>query len=312
MGTVSDKLTYLNQTKGKIKDMINYSGEKITSETTFRDYSKILFENYLDILIDKGEALFENLPHVENDSASDNVTLTNTARASMEIETIPQTSQDGEPSPDNPQDIHCTTGENLIKVTNSDSTEETTYPISLGSKEMYNINGVYDGFVYDEDEDKFYIERKIGKVVLDGSETWNIASDIFYATNINDYATSGNIPFSNYFVGKTNVGTASRFKDYGDLVIGFNYSNSIPRLFISYNKKTNVADFTNWLSTHNTEVVYQLATSTLEEITDTTLISQLRAIKNALSMQGTTHIISTATGENLPFLIKARAIKNFN
>ena len=43
------------------------------------------------------------------------------------------------------------------------------------------------------------------------------------------------------------------------------------------------------------------------------MISQIRKIKYALSMQETTHIISTATGENLPFIIKANALlKNSN
>ena len=38
MGTTADKLTYLNQTKGLLKDRLNSLGATITSSTTFRNY----------------------------------------------------------------------------------------------------------------------------------------------------------------------------------------------------------------------------------------------------------------------------------
>lgn len=547
MGTVSDKLAYLSQTKGKIKDMINYSGEKITSETTFRDYSKILFKNYLDILIDKGEALFENLPHVENDSASDYVTLENTAKAPMTIETIPQTSQEtttgknlaniniigrvpsvstgqlvtlvngattdlimidnaknytisyvlettgssyvffydenesylgnnniqsgynlsssqyfssskylrlrfdsyanfsniqleegstatsyepytngASPNPDYPQDIHCTTGEQTVKIIGknlfdkntsvikndyikddngneisstisgytitytsvkpntiftiqgsliSDTTafriyyydkakkwisrsngfnivpmtfttpnncyyiqiqynrsaynaetiqleegstatsyepyEETTYSISLGNIGMYNINNIADGFVYDENVDKYYINRKIGKIVLNGSENWSLDSTQKVAgtlvnnlKQITNVSTKGN-GLSNYYI----IGSLSTARSNINQ-FAF-YYNGASNLWLNCQNMA-LDDFKNWLSTHNATVIYELAESTLEELTDTTLISQLRAIKNALSMQETTHVISTSSGTNLPFLIKARAVQNIS
>ena len=38
MGTTTDKLNYLNATKGLIKDALNNLGAEITDETTFRGY----------------------------------------------------------------------------------------------------------------------------------------------------------------------------------------------------------------------------------------------------------------------------------
>lgn len=49
MGTTTDKLNYLNATKGLIKDALNNLGAEITNETTFRDYvDKInnIYEEY--------------------------------------------------------------------------------------------------------------------------------------------------------------------------------------------------------------------------------------------------------------------------
>lgn len=46
MGTTADKLTYLNTTKGKIKDSINNLGGSIDSNTTFRDYATQLDSIY--------------------------------------------------------------------------------------------------------------------------------------------------------------------------------------------------------------------------------------------------------------------------
>lgn len=616
MGTVSDKLSYLNQTKGKIKEIINYSGDKINNETTFRDYPRKLFDNYIDILNDKGKELWNNLPHVSNEVSNDYVALENTTKAPMKIEIIPQTSQKNTLLPseyyqldylesdgasvinipfypsnltriltkfsglsnadstwafgsrvgsvsnefgfyattgyrdafdnnrqvlsgydlssgivldknkeittingtytlthptrtftcqnslsifalnnngsvmvapakikmyyftiyenevlvhnlipakrksdevlgmydtvgnqfytnqgtgaftygsivnvsnqDFPMDIHSTTGENNVKVagknlfnvnttnenkyidgtngilydstasnssdfieikSNSNYTlsfdytsllssntraicfydsnkqrishitygpnyksfnmvtpenayyirftydkdcfnvqfeegstatpytphEETTYPISLGTKEMFNINGVYDSFVYNDNEDKFYIERRIGKVVLNGSERgWSqytglpSAFLLLHQSGTPFYNKVGNYGgYSNNYLVQNGYQTWT-----GKGKCGFNNVGTF--WLMNTNDTINTLElFKNWLSTHNTIVVYQLATATLEEITDTTLISQLRAIKNALSPQGTTHIISTATGENLPFLIKASAVKSF-
>lgn len=192
--------------------------------------------------------------------------------------------------------------------------EETTYPISLGTKEMFNINNVSDGFVYDETTDKFYIERKNGKVVLNGSESDWIddgggAPYKYAISNIKNPPSNSytEVFCNNYYP----IPYSDNWNNYDYLITRPPYNTASKGIKFKNKDIGSLNDFKSWLSTHNTIVVYQLANATLEEITDTTLISQLRAIKNALSMQGTTHIISTATGENLLFLIKASAVKSF-
>ena len=61
MSDISTKLTYLNTTKGKIKDVINMTGANITSDTTFRNYATKLYDGYVSVLKDKN-TLLDNMP----------------------------------------------------------------------------------------------------------------------------------------------------------------------------------------------------------------------------------------------------------
>lgn len=55
MGTIAEKLTYLNETKSELKDSINNLGGNITSETTFREYATELQDIYDNIPKTSGE-----------------------------------------------------------------------------------------------------------------------------------------------------------------------------------------------------------------------------------------------------------------
>lgn len=85
MGTISDKLTYLNTTKSQLKDMINNGlddNNKITSSTTFRNYVTSIFNAFLEALRTP-DTLFTNLPKKSGTGA--NITLNDTANAPMRI-----------------------------------------------------------------------------------------------------------------------------------------------------------------------------------------------------------------------------------
>ncbi len=152
---------------------------------------------------------------------------------------------------------------------------------------------------------KWYLHKEIGKVVLDGSENWSLKeiyqgitqfqytkNDVYYA---NDSITR---ILSNYFKG---VGYSISWTKDNSITVS---SNSI-RIMIS--SITTLEDFKIWLSTHNTIVYYVLNTPTSTEITDSTLISQLEAIK--YSYQGQTNI--SQENNDLPFIISASALKDF-
>ena len=117
MGTISDKLTYLNTTKTQLKGMINYGldeNNKITNETTFRDYVKSIFKAFLESL-NNHDTLFTNLP--KKSGTGVNITLNGTANAPMKIKlSASEMSQSGTPTPSSPQDIHKISGSNTIEV----------------------------------------------------------------------------------------------------------------------------------------------------------------------------------------------------
>ena len=77
MGTISDKLTYLNETKSKIKDAINLAGANITK------YADKLYNKYIDIINNGTDSLYNSLPKVTGTGSE--LTLSNTANAPMRL-----------------------------------------------------------------------------------------------------------------------------------------------------------------------------------------------------------------------------------
>lgn len=90
MGTTAEKLTYLNTTKGKIKDSINLTGAGITTEP-FRQYAVKLKDAYVDIINNGTETLYNNFPKVSG-SGTD-LSLQNTYEAPMRSTLKGNTSQ---------------------------------------------------------------------------------------------------------------------------------------------------------------------------------------------------------------------------
>lgn len=126
MGTTSQKLTYLNTTKDKLKTAINYSGAGITTDT-FRSYPEKLYSRYLDEITNGTSTLFNNLPKATGSGTS--VTLNDTAQCGLKITyKATDTTQSGTPTPSSPQAIHYVTGENSI---------------SISVKNLFNFNNTY-------------------------------------------------------------------------------------------------------------------------------------------------------------------------
>lgn len=68
MGTVSDKLTYLNTTKSKIKESINLTGANLTNET-FREYATTLKDTLAHILKNPSP-IWDNFPKTTGTGSS--------------------------------------------------------------------------------------------------------------------------------------------------------------------------------------------------------------------------------------------------
>jgi len=212
------------------------------------------------------------------------------------------------PNPDYPQTISNVTGTSTITIANSDSSQSQNYTINLGDIELCKI-GTYQDYIYKENG-KWYLEKKINKVVLDGSENWYKLNLTFRIdTNLFTDILSpelDNMAISDYFIYWKNTGGISTQLPNNN----FGLTASKLTLNIRYNDISDVEEFKSWLSTHNTEIYYVLATPTTEEITDSTLISQLEEIKKAESYSGQTNI--SQTNDDKPFILTAKALKDLS
>ena len=153
-----------------------------------------------------------------------------------------------------PEDIKTTQIEKGSIATAYKPYQENVSNIDLQGNELCSIGDVKDELVVENGKAK--IIKRIGKVVLNGSENWqaftNITPQTYYVDNlisaISD-ATTKNY-YSNYFNAIT---TSERYIDKSFFI------NYLSRLTISYNDMPTISDFKSWLSAHNTEVYYILA-----------------------------------------------------
>lgn len=175
------------------------------------------------------------------------------------------------------------------------------YTISLGSLELAKI-GTYQDRIYKTGE-KWYVEKQVGKVVLDGSETWTATGGgNGYRIDKSDILTTPSTDaapiVSNYF-------TVTTFSSIYNATIDYGIANHNSNHWIVLRDKnwTSASDVTTWLGTHNTTAYYALATPTTTEITDQTLIDQLEALASATLNQGVNNTwTEIATGNAMPTL----------
>ena len=197
----------------------------------------------------------------------------------------------------------------MMSTSNNNSYEpyqSQTYPINLGDIELCKI-GNYQDRIY-KDNGKWYKYSAIGKIVLKGSGNTVLYGDGGTATDYWEYFRANLIAgvgtaitvFSNYFNQTTNSRVV--IINNGTLYLRFPKASGID---VSTNSLLNT-----WLSTHNTEVYYILATPTTTEITDTELINQLNALENARSYTGQTNI--SQQNDNEPFILNAIALYDLN
>jgi len=157
--------------------------------------------------------------------------------------------------------------ESYVKNISVLSLNEPLRSLSDGTKDrLYIQNG------------KLYVNRRIGRAVLDGSEDWsNGTSGGFtrFYTSIADAitSTSRTIALSNYF---HHLSSGNKI---GACFINDNRFFAYPNANI-----TTTADFKTWLSENNVEVLYELAEPILEEVGNLEMPS---------TFKGTNHISTT-------------------
>lgn len=199
-----------------------------------------------------------------------------------------------------------TTADNFkfkLMLTDSDDTEwepyqGSTYPISLGNIELCKI-GDYQDYFY-QSGSKWYLHKEVGKVVLDGSEGWRLDGTLTNTlrmaldnTNMTPNALSNNFTY---------------LAQYNTDSEHFYITNAKALMtFILKTTASDLANYKTWLASNNVTLYYALETATNTEITNTTLISQLDALEQAVSYDDITNI--SQTNANLPFIINAEAVK---
>lgn len=189
--------------------------------------------------------------------------------------------------------------------------ETTSYAPYKEPIELCKI-GDYQDYIY-KDNNKWFIKRQIGKVILNGSENWYRGTSantrtVFSLQAFTDRLTTSRASefySSNFYYRGNAQGT--------DLGYAMSFGENPYTKFLYTQVPTDVvapgeiANFKTWLSTHKTDLYYILETPPDEEITDNTLIGQLNALENARSYDTTTHINQNTA--NKPFIINATAVQ---
>lgn len=193
-----------------------------------------------------------------------------------DIEILGSTTQNGTPSPNNPVPIINKTG--VI----TENVGGKNFTIDLGDIELCKIGNYVDYIA--GTTDNWVLYKNIGKYIFTNCKNAgvNASGETLYQSylgTINDMLSSNwGYGLSNYFTrGITKVNNVIRF--------GVNNNKQI----YIYTNDENFSDKTsadNWLSTHNTEVLYVLAETQQIPITDTNLIKQLNNLKQQLLFVG--------------------------
>ena len=168
--------------------------------------------------------------------------------------------------------------------------------INLQGNELCSIGDVKDELVVENGRAK--IIKRIGKVVLDGSETWYMDKELtntvrFYTSEIlTNKAKNAQPILSNYFITATSVNNINNDDNESAYVL----NTTQPAIRINKSIANTLTTFKNWLSTHNVEVYYALVTPIDIEITDPTLLAQLNALEQITQYK---HTYITITGDDL-------------
>lgn len=183
------------------------------------------------------------------------------------------------------------------QATDYEQYKSNSLTIDLQGNELCSLpNGTKDELVVENGIAK--IIKRIGKVVLDGSETWYMDKELtntvrFYTSEIlTNKAKNAQPILSNYFITATSVNNINNDDNESAYVL----NTTQPAIRINKSIANTLTTFKNWLSTHNTQLDYELATPIEIEITDPTLLAQLNALEQITQYK---HTYITITGDDL-------------
>ena len=156
----------------------------------------------------------------------------------------------------------------------------------IGNYKDYIFRNTTENPLYDSnlEEGQWYIHKEIGRVVLNGSESWRRTgtktSGNYYFFQ-DDILSNVKFDGSNRFIGMSNMGiTTNAYQEIQGFDTIYHNNQYVRSRFYSDTTKTmSTSDFATWLSTHPLEVYYVLNTPTNTLIEDEELINQLNEIE---------------------------------
>lgn len=174
--------------------------------------------------------------------------------------------------------------------------EPVSYNIDLNLENIYLAkmpNTDYKNRIY-RNNGNWYFEEKVKKIVLHGSQYWDLANSgtdnysyrlVLGRRIINGYGISSHYPYQSSIVASNTV------EGFNIL----NITNTTSQIRIRYGTEQTTENFRSWLSNHNVTVWYVLDNPITTQITNTTLINQLEAI----SVHTGTNIITISNSNNI-------------
>ena len=186
----------------------------------------------------------------------------------------------------------------FIRVLNSQTPNTTIYPqLEKGSKaNSYSEYGKepiwlgeigdYQDYIYPSN-DRWFLHKEIGKVVLDGSESGLSYSNnvLFFVTDNYLKNSEGGICYTSHFKGTANGGGVNTNLNA--------WCGNASTIAMMDTTKTSLAIWKTWLESNNVVGLYILKTPTDTEITDTTLLEQLNNLMTLPLYKNMTHITLT-------------------
>ena len=164
--------------------------------------------------------------------------------------------------------------------------------LGLGTIELCKI-GTYRDYIYSNDSN-WYIHKAINKVTFNGTESWStIGGGDGFRHEETSIVTTPSTSLAPIISNNYSVET---FSDIYHARVDYGIANHNSNHWIVIRNKdcANVTALKTWLSTHNTDVYYALATPTDILIEDEALIASLNAIKNGSYPSGANTIVSSA------------------
>lgn len=169
--------------------------------------------------------------------------------------------------------------------------------------ELCKINDNQD-YIY-KDNNKWFLHKEIGKIILDGNEQWGINGTRFSLT-LTGYGNGAKPILCTHFI-PTDDWEYHNTQNY-TIIVFKNEQWANARLSINDSDFSTINDFKNWLSTNNVIVYFPLAKPTNTEITNQTLINELNALENITLLNG--HNTISCANEFKPYLKLNYTIKN--